>query len=228
MPQPHPVEPLVPRRHPIDTTLFDFFKIGPGPSSSHTIGPMKAGSDFVERCAAPPAAALSRAAALRVTLLGSLSATGKGHGIDTAVLAGLLGSQPETCSPEVLPALCKDPQARHSLRLGDRRIAISLEDIRFGPVQHDAPFSNTLICSLLDAAGAEIFSMEYYSVGGGFIQWKGWTPPERGRPAHPYGTMRELHRCLNESGLTLHELILENETAITGMSRRPSSSGWTA
>ncbi len=58
MPQPHPVEPLVPRRPPIDTTLFDFFRIGPGPSSSHTIGPMKAGSDFVERCAALPAAEL--------------------------------------------------------------------------------------------------------------------------------------------------------------------------
>lgn len=219
MSQPHPAEPLVPRRPPIDTTLFDFFKVGPGPSSSHTIGPMKAGSDFMERCAALPADVLSCVATLRVTLLGSLSATGKGHGTDTAVLAGLLGSRPESCSPEVLPSLRKDPQARHVLHLGGKQLAISLTDICFGPVQHDAPFSNTLRCALLDAAGEEVFGMEYYSVGGGFIQWKGWTPPERGRPAHPYGTMRELHRCLHETGLTLHELILENETAITGMSR---------
>ena len=61
--------------------------------------------------------------------------------------------------------------------------------------------------------------MEYYSVGGGFIQWKGWTPPERGKPVYPYGTMRELRAQLTRTGLTLHELILENETAITGMSR---------
>ena len=219
MSQPHPAEPLVPRRPPIETTLFDFFKIGPGPSSSHTIGPMKAGNDFVACCAALPADELARAAEVRVTLLGSLSATGKGHGTDAAVLAGLLGSRPESCSPEVLPSLRKDPQARHALRLGGREFFLALEDICFGPVQHDAPFSNTLRCSLRDAEDREIFGREYYSVGGGFIQWKGWTPPERGRPVHPYGTMRELHRCLNETGLTLHELILENETAITGMSR---------
>ena len=61
--------------------------------------------------------------------------------------------------------------------------------------------------------------MEYYSVGGGFIQWKGWTPPERGKPVHPYGTMRQLREQLAKTGLTLHELILDNESAITGMSR---------
>ena len=161
MSQPHPAEPLVPRRPPIETTLFDFFKIGPGPSSSHTIGPMKAGNDFVACCAALPADELARAAEVRVTLLGSLSATGKGHGTDAAVLAGLLGSRPESCSPEVLPSLRKDPQARHALRLGGREFFLALEDICFGPVQHDAPFSNTLRCSLRDAEDREIFGREY-------------------------------------------------------------------
>ena len=219
MSHPLPAEVLVPRRPPIETTLFDFFKIGPGPSSSHTIGPMKAGSDFMARCAALSGDVLRRAEGLHVTLFGSLSATGTGHGTDSAVLAGLLGSSPESCAPELLPSLLRDPEARHSVRLGDTWLTVSLTDIEFGPVQHEAPFSNTLQCSLRDAAGQELFGMEYYSVGGGFIQWKGWTPPERGRPVHPYGTMRELHQCLDETGLTLHELILENETAITGMSR---------
>ena len=219
MTHPRPVEPLVPLRPPIETTLFDFFKIGPGPSSSHTIGPMKAGSDFVARCAALSDEVLRRAEALHVILYGSLSATGKGHGTDSAVLAGLLGSAPESCSPELLPSLLRNPEARHTVRLGDKWLTVSLTDIEFGPVQHEAPFSNTLYCSLRDAGGRDLFGMEYYSVGGGFIQWKGWTPPERGRPVHPYGTMRELHRRLDETGLTLHELILENETAMTGMSR---------
>ena len=77
-------------RPAIETSLFDFFKIGPGPSSSHTIGPMRAGHDFVQRCDALDPDLVRRAARIHVVLLGSLSATGMGHGTNTAVLAGLL------------------------------------------------------------------------------------------------------------------------------------------
>ncbi len=213
------LQPLMPRRPPIETTLFDFFKVGPGPSSSHTIGPMKAGNDFLERCRVLPDATLARVAAIRILLLGSLSATGRGHGTDTAVLAGLLGKAPEHCQPGMLSALAAHPEARHTLRLRQWEISLSLADITFGPVLHDAPFSNTLRLALVDAHGQSLLEMEYYSVGGGFLQWKGWTPPEHGHPVHPYGTMRELHEQLDRTGLTLHELILENETAITGMPR---------
>ena len=206
-------------RPPVETTLFDFFKVGPGPSSSHTIGPMRAGADFLERCAALSEEALARAASVRVTLLGSLSATGRGHGTDTAVLAGLLGHKPETCPPDALTVLHRAPEAQHTMSIRDRTLSVGLNSIDFGPVAHEAPFSNTLRIALQDAAGEGIYSMEYYSVGGGFLQWKGWNPPERGRPAYPYGTMRELHALLRDTGLTLHELILENETAITGMRR---------
>ena len=219
MSQPLPLQPLVSRRPPIETTLFDFFKVGPGPSSSHTIGPMKAGNDFLECCAALPDDTLARASRIRVELLGSLSATGRGHGTDTATLAGLLGHAPERCTPGILPSLAAQPQVRHSIRLRQYEVKLALADIIFGPVLHDAPFSNTLRMSLEDGAGRPLLDREYYSVGGGFLQWKGWTPPERGRPVHPYGTMRELHQQLDATGLTLHELILENETAITGMAR---------
>ena len=77
-------------RPAIETSLFDFFKIGPGPSSSHTIGPMRAGHDFVQRCDALDPDLVRRAARIHVVLLGSLSATGMGHGTNTAVLAGWL------------------------------------------------------------------------------------------------------------------------------------------
>ena len=214
-------KPLTPLhvRPAIETSLFDFFKIGPGPSSSHTIGPMRAGHDFVLRCDALDPDLVRRAARIHVVLLGSLSATGMGHGTNTAVLAGLLRTSPETCPAGLLDTLGRDADARHELRIHDVPLQVGLADIEHGPIIHDAPYSNTLRVSLEDAGGRALFSMEYYSVGGGFIQWKGWTPPERGKPVHPYGTMRQLREQLARTGLTLHELILDNESAITGMSR---------
>ena len=206
-------------RPAIETSLFDFFKIGPGPSSSHTIGPMRAGHDFVQRCDALDPDLVRRAARIHVVLLGSLSATGMGHGTNTAVLAGLLRTSPETCPAGLLDRLGREADVRHELRIHDVLLQVGLADIEHGPIIHDAPYSNTLLVSLEDADGQALFSMEYYSVGGGFIQWKGWTPPERGKPVHPYGTMRQLREQLAKTGLTLHELILDNESAITGMSR---------
>lgn len=206
-------------RPPVETALFDMFKVGPGPSSSHTIGPMKAGADFLARCAELPAEILAKARSVHVTLLGSLSATGVGHGTDAAVLAGLLGNNPENCGQSVLPNLKANGMAKHFMRPAGHEIPVCLADIELGALQHEAPFSNTLRIDLNDAEGNSLLNMEYYSVGGGFIQWKGWTPPERGHPAYPYSTMRELEQHLKESGLTLHELLLENESAITGMDR---------
>ena len=134
-------------------------------------------------------------------------------------LAGLLRTSPETCPAGLLDRLGREADARHELRIHDVLLQVGLADIEHGPIIHDAPYSNTLLVSLEDADGQALFRMEYYSVGGGFIQWKGWTPPERGKPVHPYGTMRQLREQLAKTGLTLHELILDNESAITGMSR---------
>lgn len=203
----------------ITTSLFDMFEAGPGPSSSHTIGPMKAGYDFRTLCAALPSDVLARAADIRVRLYGSLSATGAGHGTVGAVLAGLLGHSPATCPPglpESLPAL---PKTERTLRLGPAVMALSESTVRCDAVQHGHPFSNTLVMELLDAHGAVLRERAYYSVGGGFIQWEGWRSEERGRPAHPYCSMAQLCARLEETGLALHELILENEMALTGMGR---------
>ena len=84
---------------PVMTTIDEFYKVGPGPSSSHTIGPMRITYDFYQRCAKLPAATLAKATALKVHLYGSLSATGKGHGTERAALAGLIGHEPATIDP---------------------------------------------------------------------------------------------------------------------------------
>ena len=86
---------------PIMTTLDEFYKMGPGPSSSHTMGPMRITYDFFQRVSKLPEDQLQRATALKVHLFGSLSATGKGHGTDRASLAGLLGKAPATCPPAI-------------------------------------------------------------------------------------------------------------------------------
>ena len=86
---------------PVMTVLEEFYKVGPGPSSSHTIGPMRITYDFYQRCTKLPADQLAKATGLKVHLFGSLSATGKGHGTERASLAGLLGKEPATVDPAV-------------------------------------------------------------------------------------------------------------------------------
>ncbi|HKP12567.1 MAG TPA: serine dehydratase beta chain, partial [Blastocatellia bacterium] len=94
---------------PILTTLDEFYKVGPGPSSSHTIGPMRITYDFYQRCTKLSADKLAQATALKVHLFGSLSATGKGHGTERAALAGLVGKEPATVDPAFLDNLRDKP-----------------------------------------------------------------------------------------------------------------------
>ena len=89
-------------KQPIITTIDEFYKVGPGPSSSHTIGPMRITYDFYQRCTKLPAATLAKATALQVHLYGSLSATGQGHGTERAALAGIVGKEPATVDPAFL------------------------------------------------------------------------------------------------------------------------------
>ena len=208
----------MPQRY-IDTTLFDLFKVGPGPSSSHTIGPMKAGHHFAETCAALPRDLLVRAVRFRVRLYGSLSATGTGHGTDAAVVAGLLGTAPESCPAGLLQELMDDPHTRRKRSLGDGQVSVCVDDVSHDAIIHDFSYSNTLVADLLDAEDNVLHSQEYYSVGGGFIQWKGWEPPSLGKPVHRYSNMTELRAIVKEKGLNIYEIILDNEMAITGASR---------
>lgn len=203
----------------ITTTLFDLFKVGPGPSSSHTIGPMKAGHHFAQSCLELPRDVRVRAARFRVRLYGSLSATGTGHGTDAAVVAGLLGNAPEDCPPSLLQTLMDNPHTPHTRPLGDGEVTVRVSDVIHDAVIHDFPYSNTLVIELTDEGGNILYSQEYYSVGGGFIQWKGWVAPELGEPVHRYSNMTELRAIVKEKGLNIYEIILDNEMAITGASR---------
>ena len=148
----------------INTTLFDLFKVGPGPSSSHTIGPMKAGYHFAEECAGLPRDLLVRAVRFRVRLYGSLSATGTGHGTDAAVVAGLLGTAPECCPPSLLRNLMDNPHTPHKRPLGDGEASIRVSDVSHDAIIHDYPYSNTLVAELLDGEDNVLHSQEYYSV----------------------------------------------------------------
>ena len=204
---------------PVETSIFDLLKCGPGPSSSHTIGPMKAGYDFLCLCREMVNKFEKKPSHFIVRLYGSLSATGKGHGTCSAVLAGLLGHSPEKCPAGLLKDLAQNPDQHYTQMLGDVPITLSLHNIIYDNVVHNFPYNNTLVISLMDETGEPLFEREYYSVGGGFIQWKGWKAPDQGKPVHPYQTMRDLQNRLDQTGLTIHELLLDNECAITGTSR---------
>src|SRR5262249_36426866 len=161
---------------PVMTTLDEFYKVGPGPSSSHTIGPMRITYDFYQRCTRLPADTLAKVTGLKVHLYGSLSATGKGHGTERAALAGIIGKEPATIDPAFLDELVAKPDQSFPVKLGDKTFNASLKDIIYDAPKGDFPHPNTMTCKLM-AGDAVLLEQEYYSVGGGFIEWKGYTPP---------------------------------------------------
>src|SRR5207253_11173533 len=110
---------------PVLTTVDEFYKVGPGPSSSHTIGPMRITYDFYQRAAKLPADKLAKATALKVNLFGSLSATGKGHGTERASLARLVGKEPATVDPKFLDCLRDKPDQVLPVKLGDKSHDVS-------------------------------------------------------------------------------------------------------
>ena len=202
---------------PVMTALDEFYKVGPGPSSSHTIGPMRITYDFYQRCTKLPADQLAKATALKVHLYGSLSATGKGHGTERATLAGLVGKEPATVDPAFLDSLKDKPDQTFPVELGGKSVNVSLKDVIFDSVKGDFPHPNTMTAKLM-AGDKVLYEQEYYSVGGGFIEWKGYTPPKKNAPKYPYSTMDELQRHATQNKLSLSQIILANEMSIMGRS----------
>jgi L-serine dehydratase len=201
------------------TAIDEFFKMGPGPSSSHTMGPMRITYDAYQRLTKLPEDQLKRATALKIHLYGSLSATGKGHGTDRAALAGLLGQAPATCPPAFLDGLAQRPDEVHPVKLGPANLNMTLKDVVFDDTKGQYPHANTMRVRLM-AGNDALWEQEYYSVGGGFIEWKGYKPPEKGQPKYPYATMKELMKHLEDNKITLPQLMLANEMAITGKSEK--------
>jgi L-serine dehydratase len=200
---------------PVMTVADEFYKVGPGPSSSHTIGPMRITYDFYQRCTKLPADQLKRATGLKVHLFGSLSATGKGHGTERAALAGLLGKEPATVDPLFLDAMKEKPDQSYPVKLGDKTFNLSLADVIYDATKGDFPHPNTMTCKLM-GGDKPIYEQEYYSVGGGFIEWKGYQPPKKGQPKYPYETMKELRQHAEKNNLSIAQVMMANEVAVSG------------
>ncbi|MBL8201605.1 MAG: L-serine ammonia-lyase [Chromatiales bacterium] len=200
---------------PVMTTVDEFYKVGPGPSSSHTIGPMRITYDFYSRCTKLPKDQLAKATGLKVHLYGSLSATGKGHGTERAALAGLVGKEPATVDPLFLDSLRDKPGQTFPVKLGDKTLTLSLKDVIYDATKGDFPHANTMTCKLL-AGDKVLLEQEYYSVGGGFIEWKGYQPPKKGQPKYPYSTMKELQAHAEKTKLSIAQLAMANEMAVSG------------
>ena len=200
---------------PVLTVLEEFYKVGPGPSSSHTIGPMRITYDFYQRCERLPSDQLSRATGLKVRLFGSLSATGKGHGTERASLAGLVGKEPATVDPRFLDNMVAHPDQTYPVKLGGKEFVLSLADIIYDSPKGNFPHPNTMTCQLV-AGDDIIYELEYYSVGGGFIEWKGYTPPKKGQPKYPYATMAQLRQHAEANNISIADVIIANEIAVGG------------
>jgi L-serine dehydratase len=153
-------------------SVFDLFKIGIGPSSSHTVGPMRAARMFTQRLTGD--GVLGQVARVKTELFGSLGATGKGHGSDKAVLLGLAGHEPDTVDVDAVPALLEDIRTSGRLKLGG---AGGGQDIAFDEKadllfhrRQTLPFhANAMRLTAFGADGAELLAKVYYSVGGGFV-----------------------------------------------------------
>lgn len=204
---------------PVMTVLDEFYKMGPGPSSSHTMGPMRITYDFYQRVNKLPEDQLKRATALKVRLFGSLSQTGKGHGTDRAALAGVLGKAPATCPPEFLDSISANPNQKYQVKVGPTTLDMTLADVVFDAVKGDFHHPNQMTCELL-AGDQKLYDLEYYSVGGGFIEWKGYKPPEKGKPKYPYAHARELKKYMIDDKIPLAKVLLENEMSISGKSEK--------
>jgi len=194
-------------------SIFDIFKIGIGPSSSHTVGPMKATRAFVDGLG-EIAADVAR---IDISLHGSLAWTGKGHGTDSAVLLGLSGLVPETVDPDSVEARLR---AIHS----EKRIQVpGIGDLGFDPAEHlvfdfeqELPrHTNGMRFVARSASGEVLAEDEYYSLGGGFIAKNADPEPlsQEGEPPLQYNTSESLLKCADDNNITIAELIYRNETS---------------
>jgi L-serine dehydratase len=222
--QPAKAPPLDPKlnvvkksKGPVMTTVEEFYKVGPGPSSSHTIGPMRITYDFYQRCTKLPEDQRNQATALKVNLFGSLSATGKGHGTERAALAGIVGKEPATVDPAFLDDLRDKPDQVFPVKLGAKPFHVSLKDIIYDNPKGNFPHPNTMTCKLM-AGNKVLLEQEYYSVGGGFIEWKGYTPPKKGQPKYPYERMSQVLAHCKKNNITLVQLAMANEISVSGKS----------
>lgn len=195
-------------------SVFDMFKIGVGPSSSHTLGPWKAGRQFCQFL--KDQQLLMKVQSIRIILYGSLAKTGKGHGTDIAVQLGLSGEDPVSFDVNSIDERIRDIANRKQLVLG------GLHDIQFDPKNNiefltteSLPYHPNGLSFLAEINSGEHVSQTYYSVGGGFIEQENQQPETSSQAELPFpvNTAKDLlHWCM-KTGMSVSEIVLENESS---------------
>ncbi|NGP05683.1 L-serine ammonia-lyase [Rhodococcus sp. 14C212] len=193
-------------------SVFDLFSVGIGPSSSHTVGPMRAGSRFVtdlER-----AGQLPDVASVRVDLYGSLAATGAGHGTMPAVLLGLEGFHPETIETDTMDRRLAEIRASRRIQLGGVvNVPLAEDEIVLHPLTFLDLHPNALTLTATGVDGRELDAKTYYSIGGGFVVTEGEEESESHTEVNEFafGSGRELLDLTNHFGITISDLMLAHE-----------------
>lgn len=199
-------------------SIFDLFTIGIGPSSSHTVGPMRAANRFLHQLLDSPR--LSDIASVRCDCFGSLAATGRGHGTDTAIVMGLLGELPETVDPAGIPARVAELEQSCRLPLGEGH-SIVFDPAKDVDLSHIAPLKhhpNGMHFSAWDSAGNPVEEAVFYSTGGGFISTEKemlHVEEKTGEKfPYPYRSASELLELTEAKGCSISDIVLANECAM--------------
>ncbi len=199
-------------------SVFDLYSIGIGPSSSHTVGPMRAALRFARIL--KDKGILEKVGRVSIDLYGSLAMTGIGHATDKALLLGLMGWTPEGVDPEAILGILSDLEKTKSLRLlGTHPVSFVQEDqLIFNKGKRLPYHSNAMRFTAFDVAGAELFSKVIYSIGGGFIiEHESIHEPGASvsgkEPPFPFDTADELLAHCRREKKMIHEIVLENEKA---------------
>jgi L-serine dehydratase len=199
-------------------SVFDIFKIGIGPSSSHTVGPMRAARNFARTLQAR--GLLSRVAALTVDLYGSLAETGRGHGTDMGITLGLAGEAPDTVVPADIPGMMEQVHATKRLRLwGSHDIAFDPDKAFSYRIRAMAEHPNGMRFQAFDQAGELLIAERYESIGGGFIRALDSQETDESVPQHdpmpyPFSTGRQLLELCDQTGLSMAQLMMANESVL--------------
>ncbi|MFT3754569.1 MAG: L-serine ammonia-lyase [Pseudoxanthomonas sp.] len=201
----------------MSVSTFDLFKIGIGPSSSHTVGPMRAAERFVHRWLLD-AGQLENTVRIRAEVFGSLALTGRGHGTDKAVLLGLEGQRPNLIDPDIIPATLERIRSSKRIRLMGRH-EIAFDEKRDLPMnkRQKLPFhTNGMRFTAYDASDEVIATRDYYSVGGGFVVNADDAAEDRivadATPLpHPFHSGAELLARCAETNMSIAQLMWRNE-----------------
>ncbi|MCE0492439.1 L-serine ammonia-lyase [Vibrio salinus] len=210
-------------------SIFDIFKIGIGPSSSHTVGPMKAGKLFIDDLKTKQL--LTKTTRINVDIYGSLSLTGKGHHTDVAIILGLLGYSPESVDIDSIPSVFENVTSTQQLKIDNHTIEFPADS---GLVFHNSNLSLHENGMKITAWSSDkvLFTNTYFSIGGGFIVDEahfGESIEASGTFPYPFDSAADLVSLCKDNGLSISRLILENEIALQSESdvRNQCSDIWT-